>query len=111
MSNKTKKTGGGNGGPTKQSSQHSHDSQNYSSFNTVLLYCIVFLPVITFFFLKSFVLDQFFSISEEKVNSASAMGTVVALLIALGLCIYRAYFGTSSSTGLFSFPFPLIIII
>ncbi|KAH8381032.1 vacuolar ATPase assembly integral membrane protein VMA21 homolog [Drosophila serrata] len=99
MSNKTKKTGGGNGGPTKQTRQQSHDSQDYSSFKTVLFYCmlIVFLPVLTFFVLKGFVLDQFFSISEVKVNIASAVGAVVALHIALGLYIYRAYFGASGS--------------
>ncbi|KAH8354615.1 hypothetical protein KR059_009868, partial [Drosophila kikkawai] len=77
MSNKTKKTGGGNGGnggATKQTRQQSQDSQDYSSFKTVLFYCmlIVFLPVLTFFVLKGFVLDQFFNISEVKVNIAAA---------------------------------------
>ncbi|KAH8305663.1 vacuolar ATPase assembly integral membrane protein VMA21 homolog [Drosophila kikkawai] len=102
MSNKTKKTGGGNGGnggATKQTRQQSQDSQDYSSFKTVLFYCmlIVFLPVLTFFVLKGFVLDQFFNISEVKVNIAAAVGAVVSLHIALGLYIYRAYFGTSGS--------------
>jgi len=77
------------------------DSQDYSSFKTVLFYCmlIVFLPVLTFFVLKGFVLDQFLDISEVKVNIASAVGAVVALHIALGLYIYRAYFGAPGSKG------------
>ncbi|XP_016934184.1 vacuolar ATPase assembly integral membrane protein VMA21 homolog [Drosophila suzukii] len=101
MSNKTKKAAGGNGGTAKQTLQQSHDSQDYSSFKTVLFYCmlIVFLPVLTFFVLKGFVLDQFLNISEVKVNIASAVGAVVALHLALGLYIYRAYFGAPGSKG------------
>ncbi|XP_017098465.2 vacuolar ATPase assembly integral membrane protein VMA21 homolog [Drosophila bipectinata] len=100
MSNKNKKSGGaGNGAAQKQTRQQSHDSQDYSSFKTVLFYCmlIVFLPVVTFFVLKGFVLDQFFSLTEVKVNIASAVGAVVSLHIALGLYIYRAYFGAPGS--------------
>ncbi|EDX11250.1 vacuolar ATPase assembly integral membrane protein VMA21 homolog [Drosophila simulans] len=101
MSTKNKKAAGGNGGAPKQTRQQSHDSQDYSSFKTVLFYCmlIVFLPVLTFFVLKGFVLDQFLDISEVKVNIASAVGAVVALHIALGLYIYRAYFGAPGSKG------------
>ncbi|XP_017136545.1 vacuolar ATPase assembly integral membrane protein VMA21 homolog [Drosophila miranda] len=102
MTNKNKKTSAGTGGaaaPSKQARQQSEDSQDYSSFKTVLFYCmlIVFLPVITFFLLKAVVLDGFFEMSELKVNIFSAVGAVVALHIALGLYIYRAYFGGSGS--------------
>lgn len=76
------------------------DSQDYSSFKVVLFYCslIVFLPVVTFFALKGFILDQFFTMSEMKVNIGSAVGAVAALHVALGLYIYRAYFGGSSGS-------------
>ncbi|XP_043064367.1 vacuolar ATPase assembly integral membrane protein VMA21 homolog [Drosophila ficusphila] len=99
MSNKTKKSTGGNGGAPKQTRQQSHDSQDCSSFKTVQFYCmlIVFLPVLTFFAPKGFVLDRFLDISEVKINIASAVGAVVALHIALGLYIYRAYFGALGS--------------
>ncbi|BFF97711.1 vacuolar ATPase assembly integral membrane protein VMA21 homolog [Drosophila madeirensis] len=102
MTNKNKKTIagiGGPAGPSKQSKQKSEDSQDYSSFKTVLFYCmlIVFLPVITFFLMKAVVLDGFFDMSEVKVNIFSAVGAVVSLHIALGLYIYRAYFGAASS--------------
>ncbi|XP_034482059.1 vacuolar ATPase assembly integral membrane protein VMA21 homolog [Drosophila innubila] len=99
MSNKTKKGNGngGDGGQSKMAKQRSQDSHDYSSFKVVLFYCslIVFLPVVTFFALKGFVLDQFFSMSDVKVNIASAVGAVAALHVALGLYIYRAYFGGS----------------
>ncbi|EDW80007.1 uncharacterized protein Dwil_GK12294 [Drosophila willistoni] len=104
MTNKNKKGNGGsgvngNGGSSKLAKQRSQDSQDYSSFKTVLFYCllIVFLPVITFFLMKGFVLDRFFSMSEMKVNIASAVGAVVSLHLALGLYIYRAYFGAPGS--------------
>ncbi|ALC45113.1 CG5969, partial [Drosophila busckii] len=75
------------------------DSEDYSSFKVVLFYCslIVFLPVGTFFVLKGFVLDRFFTMTEINVNIAAAVGAVAALHIALGIYIYRAYFGASSS--------------
>ncbi|XP_060651375.1 vacuolar ATPase assembly integral membrane protein VMA21 homolog [Drosophila nasuta] len=99
MSNKTKKGNGNDGGQTKVSKQRSQDSQDYSSFKVVLFYCslIVFLPVVTFFALKGFVLEQFFTMSDVKVNIAAAVGAVGALHVALGLYIYRAYFGGSDS--------------
>ncbi|KAH8300496.1 hypothetical protein KR018_009206 [Drosophila ironensis] len=104
MSNKNKKNAAaaGNGtAATKLTLQQSHDSQDYSSFKIVLFYCmlIVFLPVLTFFILKGFILERFFSMSEVKVNISSAVGAVVALHIALGLYIYRAYFGATGSKG------------
>ncbi|XP_022212930.1 vacuolar ATPase assembly integral membrane protein VMA21 homolog [Drosophila obscura] len=102
MTNKNKKSSAGIGGPaapSKQTKQKSEDSQDFSSFKTVLFYCmlIVFLPVITFFLMKGVVLDGFFKMSEMKVNIFSAVGAVVALHIALGLYIYRAYFGATGS--------------
>ncbi|XP_030382582.1 vacuolar ATPase assembly integral membrane protein VMA21 homolog [Scaptodrosophila lebanonensis] len=100
MTNKNKKGNGNDGRAAKQSvKQRSEDSQDYSSLKTVLFYCslIVFLPVATFFALKGFVLDKFFSMGELKVNIASAVGAVVALHLAFGLYIYRAYFTDTKS--------------
>ncbi|XP_033234500.1 vacuolar ATPase assembly integral membrane protein VMA21 homolog [Drosophila pseudoobscura] len=102
MTSKTKKTSAGIGGAaarSKQARQQSEDSQDYSSFKTVIFYwmLIVFLPVITFFLLKAVVLDGSFGMSELKVNISSAVGAMVALHIALGLFIYRAYFEGSGS--------------
>ncbi|XP_004522032.1 vacuolar ATPase assembly integral membrane protein VMA21 homolog [Ceratitis capitata] len=83
---------GNNGGRTQQ---QINDSKDYSTFKVVFFYCslIVFLPVATFFLLKSTVLERFFTMSEVTTNIYSAVGAVVALHLALGLYIYRAYFG------------------
>ncbi|TMW50498.1 hypothetical protein DOY81_004426 [Sarcophaga bullata] len=100
MANKNK---GNNNSETakqnKQNRQMSDDAKDYSSFKTVLFYCslIVFLPVLTFFLLKGLVLDRFFEIAEMKSNIYSAVGAVLALHLALGLYIYRAYFGVDST--------------
>ncbi|XP_054733604.1 vacuolar ATPase assembly integral membrane protein VMA21 homolog [Anastrepha obliqua] len=75
--------------------QQINDSKDYSAFKVVFFYSslIVFLPVATFFLLKSTVLDRFFTMSEMMTNIYSAVGAIVALHLALGLYIYRAYFG------------------
>ncbi|XP_037935281.1 vacuolar ATPase assembly integral membrane protein VMA21 homolog [Teleopsis dalmanni] len=77
------------------SKQKTNDSVDYSSFKTVLFYCslIVFLPVVTFFLLKGVVLDQLFTMTEIRTNIFAAVGAVVSLHLALGLYVYRAYFG------------------
>lgn len=74
------------------------DAKDYSSFKVVLFYCslIVFLPVVTFFCLKAAVLDRFFNLTDLRSNIYSALGAVIALHLALGLYIYRAYFGGAS---------------
>ncbi|XP_017493537.1 PREDICTED: vacuolar ATPase assembly integral membrane protein VMA21 homolog [Rhagoletis zephyria] len=76
--------------------QRLDDSNDYSAFKVVFFYCslIVFLPVATFFLLKSAVLDRLFTMSEITTNIYSAVGAIVALHLALGLYIYRAYFGS-----------------
>lgn len=76
------------------------DIKDYSSFKVVLFYCslIVFLPVITFFCLKGVVLDRFFTLTELRSNIYSAVGAVLALHFALALYIYRAYFGSSTTS-------------
>ncbi|XP_030571668.1 vacuolar ATPase assembly integral membrane protein VMA21 homolog [Drosophila novamexicana] len=102
MSNKSKKVtvGGNDGSQSKLSKQRAHDSQDYSAFKVVLFYCslIVFLPIVTFFALKGFLLERFFTMSDMKVNIGSAVGAVAALHIALGVYIYRAYFGGSKTS-------------
>ncbi|EDV97700.1 vacuolar ATPase assembly integral membrane protein VMA21 homolog [Drosophila grimshawi] len=101
MNTKSKKGngGGGDAGHNKLSKQQSDDSKDYSALKVVLFYCslIVFLPVVTFFALKGYVLERFFTMSEIKVNIGSAVGAVIALHIALGLYVYRAYFGGSKT--------------
>lgn len=74
------------------------DSRDYSSLKTVLFYCslIVFLPVATFFLLQSVVLDNLFTLTPIKSNIYSAVGAVVVLHLALGLYIFRAYFGLTT---------------
>ncbi|EDW18749.1 vacuolar ATPase assembly integral membrane protein VMA21 homolog [Drosophila mojavensis] len=102
MSNKSKKATGGASDANQQklAKQRSHDSQDYSAFKVVLFYCslIVFLPVVTFFVLKGFVLERFFTMSDVKVNIAAAVGAVAALHVSLGVYIYRAYFGGSKAS-------------
>ncbi|XP_067647857.1 vacuolar ATPase assembly integral membrane protein VMA21 homolog [Eurosta solidaginis] len=80
--------------------QQKDDSKDYSTFKVVFFYCslIVFLPVATFFLLKAIVLDRFFTMSEVTANIYSAVGAVVALHVALGLYIYRAYFSGDGHT-------------
>ncbi|XP_018785280.1 PREDICTED: vacuolar ATPase assembly integral membrane protein VMA21 homolog [Bactrocera latifrons] len=91
------KKGNNAGGRTQQ---QINDSKDYSAFKVVFFYCslIVFLPVATFFLLKSTVLERFFAMSEVTTNIYSAVGAVVALHLALGLYIYKAYFGGSQHT-------------
>ncbi|XP_013101162.1 vacuolar ATPase assembly integral membrane protein VMA21 homolog [Stomoxys calcitrans] len=101
MANKNKLNSTGSDAVPKQQKlkkQQSDDAKDYSSFKVVLFYCslIVFLPVITFFGLKSVILDRFFNLNDLSSNIYSAVGAVLALHLALGLYIYRAYFGGSS---------------
>ncbi|XP_011178177.1 vacuolar ATPase assembly integral membrane protein VMA21 homolog [Zeugodacus cucurbitae] len=95
MANKKGNNGGG------RTQQQINDSKDYSAFKVVFFYCslIVFLPVATFFLLKSTVLERFFTLSEISTNIYSAVGAVVALHLALGLYIYRAYFGGSQQAA------------
>ncbi|KAI8117289.1 vacuolar ATPase assembly integral membrane protein VMA21 homolog [Lucilia cuprina] len=98
MANKNKGNNSEGSKQAKLNKQKSDDVKDYSSFKTVLFYCslIVFLPVVTFFFLNTLVLDRFFILTETKSNIYSAVGAVLALHFALALYIYRAYFGGST---------------
>ncbi|XP_061401722.1 vacuolar ATPase assembly integral membrane protein VMA21 homolog [Musca vetustissima] len=103
MANKNKlNSSAGEAASNKQKlkKQRSDDAKDYSSFKIVFFYCslIVFLPVATFFCLKAVVLDRFFTLTDLNTNIYSAVGAVLALHLALGLYIYRAYFGGKDST-------------
>lgn len=64
-------------------------------------YCIliILLPVGTFFGCKNLLCDKFFQLTEVSSNIYSAVAAVIALHIALGLYIYRAYFYSDSSSA------------
>lgn len=68
-----------------------------NAFLEVLLYCllIIFAPIVTFFVAKNFVLDHYL----EPVYSCiwSAISAVIALHVALGLFLYRAYFSEDAA--------------
>ena len=63
----------------------------------MFFYCalIIIAPVLTFFASKQLIFDPFLNLSSVASNIYSAIGAVIALHIALGLYIYRAYFSTS----------------
>ncbi|XP_023015994.1 vacuolar ATPase assembly integral membrane protein VMA21 homolog [Leptinotarsa decemlineata] len=68
----------------------------YSSFKTVLAYCVFILasPITTFFFSKLVLFEGIIGASPIATNVWSAIFAVIMLHIALGLYIYKAYFGT-----------------
>ncbi|XP_053689972.1 vacuolar ATPase assembly integral membrane protein VMA21 homolog [Sabethes cyaneus] len=72
----------------------------YRNFRVVFFYCIliIVLPVTTFFGCKYFLFDGFLQLTPVSSNIYSAVAAVIALHIALGLYIYRAYFDSSSSS-------------
>ncbi|XP_055529985.1 vacuolar ATPase assembly integral membrane protein VMA21 homolog [Wyeomyia smithii] len=71
----------------------------YRNFRVVFFYCIliIILPVATFFGSKYFLFDGFLQLTPVTSNIYSAIAAVIALHIALGLYIYRAYFDSSSA--------------
>ncbi|XP_043288434.1 vacuolar ATPase assembly integral membrane protein VMA21 homolog [Venturia canescens] len=64
-------------------------------FKTVLYYCIciVAMPLVSFFVSKNFIFDGLLGLSSVQSNIWAAIVAIVALHIALGAFIYRAYFG------------------
>lgn len=81
---------------TKNKQQVSKNEQRaeYRNFRVVFFYCIliILLPVITFFATKHFLFDGYLQLSSVSGNIYSAVAAVIALHVALGLYIYRAYF-------------------
>lgn len=71
----------------------------YRNFRVVFFYCIliILLPVSTFFATKYVLFDGYFQLSSVSSNIYAAVAAVIALHIALGLYIYRAYFDSGPS--------------
>ncbi|XP_076619214.1 vacuolar ATPase assembly integral membrane protein VMA21 homolog [Colletes latitarsis] len=69
-------------------------------FKIVLFYCIVIiaLPVLLFFVSKIFIFDGLLGLNHVPSNVYSAGVAIVALHLALGAFIYRAYFDDQSKT-------------
>lgn len=69
-----------------------------STFLTVLAHCILIIasPIVSFFVSKVFVFDILLEVNSVQSNIWSAVVAVVALHIALGLFLYRAYFETDN---------------
>ncbi|XP_043261823.1 vacuolar ATPase assembly integral membrane protein VMA21 homolog [Colletes gigas] len=69
-------------------------------FKIVLFYCIVIiaLPVLLFFASKIFIFDGLLGLNHVPSNVYSAGVAIVALHLALGAFIYRAYFDDQSKT-------------
>lgn len=85
---------------SKQQQVSRNEQRNeYRNFRVVFFYCIliILLPVITFFGAKYIIFDHFLQLSTVSSNIYSAVGAVIALHIALGLYIYRAYFDSGPS--------------
>lgn len=73
----------------------SNNGSQQNVFVTVLLYCllIIFAPIVTFFVSKTFILDNY--LESVPSNIWAAILAVIALHIALGLFLYKAYFSDS----------------
>lgn len=69
-------------------------SNENSAFQVVLFYCllIICMPIITFFLTKYYLFDSILSLSAVQSNIYAAISAVIALHVALGLYLYRAYF-------------------
>lgn len=75
----------------------SSDGSQSNVFVTVLMYCllIIFSPIVTFFVSKTFIFDNY--LESIPSNIWAAVLAVIALHVALGLFLYRAYFSDSPS--------------
>ncbi|XP_063231912.1 vacuolar ATPase assembly integral membrane protein VMA21 homolog [Bacillus rossius redtenbacheri] len=71
------------------------DQRDLSVFTNVFFYCfnIIALPVASFFLSKTLVFDGLLQLTQTKSSVCSAVTAVVALHLALGLYIYKAYSG------------------
>lgn len=83
----------------KQQVSKNEQSNEYRNFRVVFFYCIliILLPVTTFFATKHVLFDGYLQLSSVTSNIYSAVAAVIALHIALGLYIYRAYFDIGPS--------------
>jgi formate hydrogenlyase subunit 3/multisubunit Na+/H+ antiporter MnhD subunit len=86
---------------SKQQGKPVKGISDFKTFSTVFFYCflIIFLPIVSFFGSKSIIFDNFLNLSSMQSNIYSAVVAVVALHIALGLYLYRAYFDHSDQTS------------
>ncbi|XP_055601159.1 vacuolar ATPase assembly integral membrane protein VMA21 homolog [Uranotaenia lowii] len=75
--------------------------QEYRNFRVVFMYCIliILLPVASFFGSKYFLFDGLLKLDPVTSNIYSAVSAVIALHIALGLYIYRAYFDNGGASA------------
>lgn len=82
----------------QQQLSKSEQRDEYRNFRVVFSYCIliILLPVATFFGCKYALCDSFLQLTEISSNIYSAVAAVIALHVALGLYIYRAYFYSDS---------------
>lgn len=78
----------------KQQISKNEQRTEYRNFRVVFFYCIliILLPVSTFFATKYVLFDGYLQLSSISSNIYSAVAAVIALHVALGLYIYRAYF-------------------
>lgn len=83
----------------KQQVSKNEQRNEYRNFRVVFFYCIliILLPVSTFFISKYVLFDGYLQLSTVTSNIYSAVCAVIALHLALGLYIYRAYFDSGSS--------------
>ncbi|XP_053592859.1 vacuolar ATPase assembly integral membrane protein VMA21 homolog [Microplitis demolitor] len=66
---------------------------DFQIFKTIFYYCanIIFLPVLTFFVSKIFLLEGLFKLDSMQSSVTAAIMSVIALHIALGAFIFKAY--------------------
>lgn len=84
---------------SKSKNKQQEQRNEYRNFRVVFFYCIliILLPVSTFFASKYVLFDGYLQLSSVSSNIYSAVCAVIALHVALGLYIYRAYFDSGSS--------------
>lgn len=77
-----------------QNSQQNDASRDV--FFVILFYCLLIIvsPIVTFFGSKYFIFDSLFE--PVPSNIWAAVSAIVALHAALGLFLYRAYFGAET---------------
>ncbi|XP_044728445.1 vacuolar ATPase assembly integral membrane protein VMA21 homolog [Chrysoperla carnea] len=73
------------------------DIPDFKIFSIVFFYCVIIiaLPVATFFGTKIILFDGVMGLSEVASNVWSAVFAVIALHVALGIFIHKAYSGDS----------------
>lgn len=78
------------------------DRLDFQTFGTVFFYCalIIIFPISAFFTSKTLLFDGYLALDTVKSNIWSAVTAVIALHLALGLYIYRAYNSTKAQREL-----------